>query len=454
MANALPYTEIYVRTKFAHNLTYCRVGIGKGSRMITVKHKNLKLAPATLRLLVGAATVTGLVAAAIVFFLGNAPSDGSPLAAALVAQEKQPSLNLVATYGQIQSTLLIVDPSSGVVKQKFQAGYNSSIALSTNQVLYTFSQIFPNQKSTGLLSARDTRSGQGLWQISLANWPFASTRTNGIWLSADEQTLYLLATPDGFHLHLLAVATPSGALRQEFEFTLPYPANTAVPRMWKLPWAEMLVVGDRNQVFTFDLTTGQVSASVNIVNPPSVSRIPRSFPAAYYLMAGVLDAQRRQLILATAPQEIITVDLTTQPFTLKTVYRLPEGWLFGGSNILTLNPSENRVYLLVKRVESPILGGREADAIWTLDRNTWQPVSQLDIKGEIARVTGLAPAKVNLENYGVYLSPDEQRTYFLASNGLLRLAQDSSSKLFGTWLTVQEDLSLILDLEVIPSQGG
>lgn len=339
----------------------------------------------------------------------------------------------------LESSVLVVDPTSGKVIKSFDAGYNAVAKLTTDKrILYIFNQ--PLTGNEGALSAIDPLTGAVLWKAILPGWPAVGLPTDGIWLSSDEKLLYLQATVGGLTLHIFAMNAATGAFVHDFVLQTPYATNVAFPRTWKLPWAEMLVVVPRDQLFTFDLASGKSGNSINLVDPPSVQHIPRNFPKGYYVQDGAIDPDTHKLILATAPQEIVSVDLNQQSFTSKRVFSLPAGWLFGGGSLVLANSKEKALYVQVKHTDTPVLNGTEAEQVWTLDTTTWTQKSQLSLRDQLAKFTNSSVSNVDLRNYGLFLSNDGQSVYALASSGFIRMNHDASGNLNGNWLDLGAQL--------------
>lgn len=170
-----------------------------------------------------------------------------------------------------QNTVLTLDPASGEVKQRFEAGYNAVVALTVDKsTLYIYNQAYSGDEiRRGAISAIDTGAGKILWQTDIPGGPFGPS-VRSAWLSTDERRLYVEGSPDNSHAyifgvdtqklpvlidesgqwieHIFVVDTQTGRLLHDFELPLPYPANVdqASPRIWKLSWAETLVVAARD----------------------------------------------------------------------------------------------------------------------------------------------------------------------------------------------------------------
>src|SRR5574341_149875 len=250
-----------------------------------------------------------------------------------------------------QNSVLALDPDSGEVKRRFEAGYNAIVKLTANKhILYVF--------NAAQLSAINADTGATLWTVSLPGSPFGQP-TEGAWLSADEELIYLQGSPDNFHPHIFAVDTHTGTLMHDFELPLPYPSNEdeAFPMAWKLPWDEKLVVASRDQLFTFDLTSGQTGDAIKLFGPNSIYRVPLNLHQTTFVWDGVMDPEAQQLFLATSTQEILVVDLNTQPFTVRSVVVLPPGWQYAVMQPLLYHAAEKAVYMQVRRSDAPDIFG-------------------------------------------------------------------------------------------------
>ena len=405
--------------------------------MITTKKKRFRALPRPLGFVFVGIMAVVLFALALGVYIRPYPSTAESAGAMPVATPTGDNLYLIVREGGSLDRVLAVDPSSGKVNQTFEAGYNSADKLTPDHhILYVFNEpLNRDRDGKGLLSATDLRTGTLLWKASLPGWPFIGSPTDGMWLSSDEKSLYLQATLDGFSLHIFTVDTQTGALVRDSALSLPYPSTSAFPMMWKLPWAEVLVGVAQDQIFTFDLASGQASRATSLViDPQSLQRIPKTYPRGYFAMGGTLDPDNRQLILATAPQEVIAVKLDTQPFTIKKVFSLPTGWEFGGRRLLLSNPKEKALYVQVKRADTPILNGLEAEEVWTFDSVNGTLKSRLNLREQIANLTHGAASNVDLTNYGLFPSNDGRSVYALMPAGMLRLSHDPSGQLTGNWV--------------------
>lgn len=363
------------------------------------------------------------------------------------------NLYLVVRAGDNSGDRIVeLDQKTGKVKQSFTTGYNTAVKLTANkQIVYVFREPLDRAaEGKGSLSAIDSRTGKALWQIKLPGWPFVASPSEGAWLSTDESRLYLLATPDGFKPHIFVVETQTRKLVRDVEISLPHPVFEFFPRIWKAPQSEALFIISRDQLFTYDLVSGEASSAVDLVDPASRGRIPQNFSKGFYIQDGVIDAEARELLLATASQEIVSVKLDTTPFTVKRLASLPEGWLFGGSHLLTVSPKEKTVYVTVKRANTPILNGIEAEEVWVFDRADGAWRARLSLREGIANFTNRPAANVNLTNYGLFLSPNQRNVYVLAPNGLVHLSRDRSGSLNTSWVNIDNPLLDIVFAASVP----
>lgn len=347
-----------------------------------------------------------------------------------------------------QNSVLAIDPNSGEVNRRFKAGYNTAAKLTDDRnILYIYEQsdiaAWPDLFVTGITSAVDTRTGAVLWQTDIPGSLFGSP-TSGAWLSTDEQRLYLQGNPGiGLNPHIFVVETRTGILLHDFELPLPYPSNMdqAFPLLWNLPWDdETLIVASRDQLFTFDLTSGQTSDAIPLFGTGSIQRVPLNLPHTTYIHSGAVDPEARQLFLATSTQEILAVDLNIWPFTVRPVTALPTGWQFTVLQPFLYNPADKAVYVQVKRLDTPIINGLEAEEVWVYDTTTWAQQSRLNLQEQLSKVpSDLIDSSIGLDltNYGLALSPDGQTVFSVNRRGLLEITKDTRSRLQGTWLNIQ-----------------
>lgn len=349
-------------------------------------------------------------------------------------------------------TVLVVDPASGKVKSTIEAGYNTEVTLTASKAtLYVFNDpLTPDKQGKGILSAIDTQTGTVLWKLGLPGWPFAALAADSAWLSADERYLYLQATPDGLDFHIYIIDTQTRTLVNDFELALPYPSNQFFPRIWKFPQAEALLVVAKDQLFRFDLRTGTAEPALRLSAFANASRIPLSFSKGFLVQDGVLAPDGRTLWLAIASQEILSVKLDTQPFTVQRRLSLPDGWLFGGRGLVAVNPKEQALYISVTPSNTPILNGLEAEEIWTFDTITGAQRARLRLQDQIARFTNRPASNVDQTTYGLTLVQDGATVYVLSPQGLLGMNQDPSGRLNANWINLGDQLSANFGYDIIP----
>lgn len=360
-------------------------------------------------------------------------------------------LYLIVREANNLNRVLRVEPNSGSIRSSFEAGYASVVTLTSDQkILYLFNQSLAGAtEEKGTLSAIDPRTGDTKWKVKLPGGPLTGSATTGAWLSADESSLYLQATLDGLQIHIFTIDIQTKSLVQDFDLPLPYPSNQGFPLVWKLPWAESLVVVSRNQLFTVDLISGKASASLGLDKIENVQRIPKNFPLYYFVQDGVINPDTQQLILATASQEIISVNLDAEPFVTQSVFSLPVGWQFGGRHVLATSSQGASIYIQVKREDTPIHNGSEVEEIWVFDTNNWTGKSQINLPEYVAVSQQNSPSNLDLTNYDLAVSNDGQGVYALTANGILLMSQDFEGRLNGTWLMNIENLPPLLRYEVV-----
>lgn len=338
------------------------------------------------------------------------------------------------------NSVLAFDQSSGEVSKRFDVGYNAAVKLTTDKrFLYSYNQSLDGDEAGGVVSAIDTSANTMLWKVNIPGIPFVGHPGVGAWLSTEENLLYLQGSPDGLFPHIYVVDTQTGGLLHDYEIPLPYPSNVdqAFPLAWKPSWAEMLVVVSRDQLFSLDLSSGQASNPIPLFDSESVNRVPVNLPHTAFVWNGALDPDTQQLFLATSTQEILSVDLNTQPFTLKPVAALPSEWQFAVLQSFLVHPQRRTVYTQVKREDTPIIDGLEAEEVWGYDIATWEQKDSLNIIDQFANAPKPAENGSDLTNYGLVLSADGQSVYSLTSRGILKIDQDDSGNLNGTWLNVE-----------------
>lgn len=408
--------------------------------MITTKENKSKAWLDSYRfLVVGTAVIVFLVITTVAF--GAYSRFGI-----LQSQSKAPVQPLMQTdsgmYMMVQdwdgqNNVLVFSPESGEVSKRFEAGYNAVVNLTTdNSILYIYNQSHSENalQLKGAVSAIDTHNNVLLWQVVIPGEAFGPSTRNA-WLSSDEQRLYLMGSPDQLHPHIFAIDTTDGSLLSDFELPLPYPSNEdqAMPYIWKLPWKETLIVVSRDQLFTFDLTSGRISDAIQLFGSESIDKVPTNLPRTTFVWNGTINSETQQLLLATSTQEILAVELNTDLFTVKSVTVLPDGWQFAVRQPFLYHPGEKAVYIQVRSSDAAdIYGGLIVEEIWRYDTTTWKQTSQLGLRDYLAQIP--SGSKDDLTNYGLALSSNGQAVYSFTPQGLLRLNQEPDLSLRGTWL--------------------
>lgn len=334
--------------------------------------------------------------------------------------------------------VLVINTGSGNVRQSFEAGYNAAVKLTADRrILYVFHEPVNLSRRAGVVSAIAIDSGDVLWKTNIPSFPFGASATEGVWLSADEQHLYLVGSPDEQAFHAFVVDSQTGRIDHDFELTLPYPStDMGFPRMWKVPWTESLVVASRDQLFTFDLRLGRQEPAISLAATVDLKRVPKDVPPMVFVQDGTLDPQSRQLFLAISSQEIVAVDLKAQPFTLTSVLRLPPEWRFGGQGIVLLHPGQRTMYIQVKRDRTPAVKGPEVDEIWAFDQASWVQSTRWQLADLMTSSHGEDSWDANRINYGLALGHDGQTMYALLPTGLLWLNRDSHGQPIGIHLRI------------------
>ena len=244
----------------------------------------------------------------------------------------------------------------------------------------------------------------------------------------------------------------------DLEIPLPYPPNedAAFTQIWKLLWAETLIVVSRDQLFMFELTSGEISSEITLFDARSIDRVPKDLPLGLFVQDGVLDQEKRQLFLASSPQEVISVDLTVQRFQVETVLSIPPGWQFGGSAILLFEPKERDLYVQVKNEDTFILNGMESDEIWIYSSDNWKNQFQWSFREHIpALVESISDGNnhigSDLTSYGLTAS-DDGRVYLLSPHGLIPVIRGlTNSQLRADSIVVKNaDFSSALRYFVVP----
>jgi hypothetical protein len=412
---------------------------------LTKIQKRLLLKPWTLAYLFGGlAVVIGLAYAALNLTRTSRPSAVEPELGGLLSHTVMPAdLYLLAHRSDGFNSLLRLDPESERVEQIYQAhGGSAMVATRDKQRVYVYDEARPIPQ--GSLSLVDAQDRAVIWEVKVPSFPWVGPLGQGAWLSTNEKRIYLLGTGDDLHhLHIYTFDTQTAALIGDFELKLPYPANEfdAAPVVWKLPWAETLIVACRDQLFSVDLTSVSSGTPMTPFRPDDIGRVPLNLPHTLYVMDDDLEPQSRRLFLATSGQQILSVDLTAEPITIDTVFSLPPDWQFAGFDPLAVDARNRGAYVQVKREDTPIKSGLEVEEIWMLDMTQWTQVGRLNFRehGPFLQTGTRQPAQPMEsypEGFGLAWSEGEGRTLFLTQRGLLSLGRGPGQELDGRWVAI------------------
>jgi hypothetical protein len=388
--------------------------------------------------LLGVTIVIGALLLLAVFSIKPALFQARSLSPLQIPSTFSGNMYMVVQRWDGEDNVLVLDSELNQLVNNFEAGYNTSVKLTANQrILYIYTQATSKDDTwRGSISAIETSSNDLLWQLDIPGAPFVGSPVTGAWLSADEKYLYLQGSPDNFTPHIFVVDTQLGTLLHDFELPLPYPSNVdmAFPQAWKLPWAETLLVASRNQLFTFDLTSGETGNTLSLFDPESIKNVPHNLPYTAFVWSGAVDPARRRLFLATSTQQILMVDLNEQPFVTTSVVSLPAGWQFTVMQPILYFSEDKDVYIQVKRDKTTITNGLEVEEVWVYDTNTWTRSSRLNLPQQLLNTpNNSASDGLDLTNYGLALSLDRQSVYSLSRKGLVQIGEDTNGRLQGTW---------------------
>jgi hypothetical protein len=216
------------------------------------------------------------------------------------------------------------------------------------------------------------------------------------------------------------------------------------------------MVVSRDQLFTFELTSGQTSSAIELFDRNAINRVPLNLPYNTFVWDGTIALERQQLFLATSTQEILVVNLGSQPFTVTSVASLPDGWQFAVMQPLLYHPVEEAIYVQVKQTNTPIIDRLEAEEVWVYDTDTWTRSVRLNLQEDLASASvedsqNSSAKNLDLTNYGLALSPDGQSVYSLNERGWLQINRDSDNRVYKNWLGINEEvLGPFAILSVVP----
>ncbi len=405
--------------------------------------RRLRLGPWNLIYLVtGFAVVMGVAYMALRSIETFRASAEEPALGEFLPSSTPTGVYLLAHMLDSSNDLFRLDPASGRVEQIFDAfSWPAVVFTDGGQRVYVYD--VTRSTSQGSLSLVDVQDSAVVWEIGVPGFPWVGSPDQGAWLSRDEKRLYLLGTGDGLHPHIYTFDTETVRLLRDNELQLPYPTNevSGYPQVWKLPWAETLIVVTRDQLFPVDLASGSSGEPLTLFRPEDSWRVPRNLARGLYALAGDLDPQDRRLFLATSTQEILSVDLGTEPFTVDKVFSLSPGWQFVGWNALLVNARDGAAYVQVRRNDTPIVSGLEVEEIWLLDMTRWVQAGRLNFREHGPFLAALdrqptQPVEPYPKGFGVMWSENEGKALFLTQRGLLSLERGPGQQLTGRWMTI------------------
>lgn len=408
-------------------------------------------------LLIGAVAVVGLTYVALNITRTHRAVEESALGEPLPASTTT-DIYLVAYRADGINSLLKLDTASGRVEPIYEASPGSvMLSARDGRGVYVYDGRQPAGPE-GRLALVDALDSSVVWEVSVPWFPWCCQPDQGLWLSTDGRRIYLLGAGDGLNPDIYTVEIETATLVEEFRVELPYPANIvgASPQAWKLPWADALIVASLDQLFQVDLEAGISAAPLAVFNPEDIERVPSNWSRGLYVRDGYLDPHDRRLYLAASSQEILAVDLTTEPIAVETVFSLPSGWQFAGLfSQLIVDAERNSAYIQVRRNETPRTGGPEVDEIWRMEMSsTWRRAERASLhehgpfKGDLQRDQAAAPYS---QSFDLGLFRDGNEVFTLTQRGLLVFGRQLSELSSGRWIDIEwEDIPELFWYALVP----
>jgi len=406
-----------------------------------IQIKSLRRSRNLIITVVGLIIVISLASVMVYGAITSRASKGGLESRAVLPSSNSSEVYLIAQRPDDTYSLFAFDPESGQVDQVYDAYLGSNMLLTNdkrNIYIYDTAQAI----SQGRLLRLDTLDRSVVWEVNVPGYPNFGLPNQGMWFSSDKKRIYLLGTEDGFLPRIYTIDILTGNLLGNFLLTLPYPSNEhqASPLVWKLPWVERMIVISRDKLFTVDLVSGDSRDYLSLFRSGDITRVPINLPRTRFVWDGELDSIGRRFYFVTSSQEIFSIDLSDDPYTVEMVFQLPSGWQFSVMDPLFVNSQENIAYIQVKRNETPIGSGLEVEEIWTLDMTGWTQANRLNFRerGSIPLVADLqltqqvAPYP---EGYGFTLT-DENKVLFLTQGGIVSLDRGQGQQLEGRWVGI------------------
>jgi hypothetical protein len=403
--------------------------------LIKTREKPLRRPRNLFYLVMALLAVVGLTYVVLSVAPASRASPVEPAPEGSLARSTTGDMYLLAHRADGLNSLLRLNTGTGQVEPIYET-YPGSVMARTGdgRSVYVYDQSRPVPQ--GSLVRVNSQDGPTGWEVKVAWFPFVGPPDQGLWLSSDEKRIYLLgAQADDYHLNIYSVDTAAGALAGEFNLELPYSIRvvSSYPRLWKIPWAEAVVVASGDQLFTFDLLSGNSGTPVTIFSPEDLKRVPRNMSLGLYVTDGDWGRQSQRLYLATSSQEILSVDFTSEPYTVDTVFSLPPGWQFAGWGHLLVDASQAVAYVQVKRDDSPVNAGLEVDEILQLEMAQWTQVAAFNLREHTTSPEDyngqLEPGRAaGPQGFGLALSPDGQQVFALMQRGTLSFSRDQGAR--------------------------
>lgn len=334
--------------------------------------------------------------------------------------------NLLFIEYQSSGTYQIVDFNlkSSKVENQLTINDRPIARLSSDKsVLYLLDTNWDTNLHT--LSALETGTLNVNWKLNIPSLrtSFNPRPNDGIWLSQDENFIYLWDTIDDLLPHLFVIDIQKQEIVRDFQIDLPYPATLAYPSYWKLPWSEQLAVLSGDIFFLVDLTNGQPGSFTKLSGFENVGQIPKNLPQDYVrVYGGEVDPQSKTLIWATSAQDIIVMDLSKEPFTTQKVLSLPSGWQFSGLDTLFLESNKQTIHIQVRKSSSEN-DLSEPDEVWVYNIRAWKQISKINMH---------SLSEVGMNNIS------DMSVYPVSKNGIFAIGKDSNGKDFGNLSNLEE----------------
>lgn len=307
------------------------------------------------------------------------------------------------------SSIIAVDPSTGLTQVKFPARYRPLATLSPDKnTLYVEDSYFSKGirgDAVEALTAIDTRTQRITWEIDLPGKraPYlVAPFQQDIWTSLDGQNVYILID----NTTLLKVDVRVRQVVKELK--LDWPFNSECTHVWKVDQGDTLITVCSNQLLILDLASGQTQPSIALPNLKP-AKFDQRLPISNKPLA-IVNAVKRtgQIFVITSDLQVISTNPKNQAKVDQFDLKASAQWQPALLGVTTTSPDGQFFYIGVNKVGSPSSlpnfgPALLASEIWVYDTTTWQRLGTISLNEE---ASNLATSSDGSQLY--VLSPNNQ----------------------------------------------